>query len=173
MHKIRQYFRKYETLKQSIMFNIFSLFFKQVNWNSVIVILTFLFLVPRNPVCTTGRPILSNRTAKIIYLDLSQIESYTNSSAFCVKVPPNTDDAECTTVVNSTFSIKNLETSTQYNFSVFTYVIEWGKLLLSASSCSLSVYTCKYNDVICYIKYEVFPFNLFFEIDMLNYSFLS
>nr|XP_022293294.1 phosphatidylinositol phosphatase PTPRQ-like isoform X3 [Crassostrea virginica] len=99
------------------------------------------YTLPRNPPCTKERPILSNRTAKIIYLDLSQIVSYTYPSAFCVKVQPNTDNAGCTTVVNSTFSIKNLATSTQYNFSVFTYVIELGKLLLSASSCSLSVYT--------------------------------
>lgn len=115
------------------------------NWYKVLCV----FIVPRNPNCSAGGPIVSNRTVRSIDLDFSQIESFTNSSAFCIKVQPKTKDKDkvndgCAKIVNSTARIEKLETSTLYNFSVFTYVTESETSLLSASSCSLSVYTCKY-----------------------------
>lgn len=102
--------------------------------------------MPHDPNCTDGGIIgdLVNRTFDSITLNLSYYEE-NNEEHVCVKVMPFGSNSTCRSINGSYITFGSLTSSTQYNFSVFSYInTSSGIQLLSNSSCPLLQYTCKY-----------------------------
>lgn len=116
-------------------------------FNNVYLIIIYLvrcqFSVPKNPKCPD--PVLSERTSSTISINLTAFEANNSEGHLCVKVKPKKDEL-CKIENDSLVDFDGLNSSTQYNFSVFSYFNKSdGEPLLSISSCPLSYYTCKYH----------------------------
>ena len=106
------------------------------------ILKTFAFLVPVDPDCPEEKTnVVSIPTSRNITLDLTELGNA--GKQLCVKIQPPTNDMTCKPVVNSTICFDNLNASTQYKFSVFSYQNTSGTPVFSSNSCQISEYTCK------------------------------
>ena len=84
---------------------------------------------------------MSIRTSRNITLDLTELGN--TGKQLCVEIQPTTNNMTCKPVIDSTICFDDLEASTQYNFSVFSYQNTSGTPVFSSNSCQISEYTCK------------------------------
>lgn len=100
--------------------------------------------MPTRPNCTVENrsSVLKSRTSQEITLSLTSFKRANNESDLCVKIQGN---VTCKPAFGQPITFDALNSSKQYNFSVFSYTYTSDDIqLLSDASCPLSQYTCKY-----------------------------
>lgn len=113
--------------------------------------ISIVFAVPTRPNCTVEKlsSVLKSRTSQEITLSLISLKRANNESDLCVKEGNDT----CKPVDDQSITFGALESSMQYNFSVFTYTDTSNDTrLLSHASCLLSYYTREY----CFLRDNYF-----------------